>query len=549
MQAWRVYEFGEPGEVLRLEELPSPVPGPGEVLVRVAATTLNFNDVDGVRGRYMTVRPPLPYTPGMEVLGSVEDAGAGAEALLGRRVVAVPSGAFGGYAQMAVAPRAMTFEMPPEAELPDTAAAAMFMPFHLSWLALHERANVRAGETVLVHAAAGGIGSAAVQLAAVAGARVIATAGSAEKVELCLSLGADVAVNYLETDFVDAVLEATDGRGVDVAFDSVGGDVTTKTFRCMAFNGRHLLVGFASGIEAEDEGIVPRPVLFGNFSLYGVCLAYVDSPSAVKEVTGYNFPSYADGRGSMPGSSSTSWTAACARSWVVPLPSTRFRALCKPWRTVRPSGATSSSSGRRPAERPAYAVSCLGIVWCTGTGYDGMWSLTSRMSSSVHPSAITLAGWSFEVLGREGTDASPAPMCSVEVRSPAVLRRQAEMLGALTPKRSSKKRSCEVWSKTSEATCPPRLKGDSTSMGTRKPMPTGPRMPLASAGSVFWVRYSPGVPAGGTGGGTWSKKPSFSSYMWNSTVLDQTSGFDVSAARTWLVSHSPSAGGEDGCSS
>ena len=295
MRAWRVHEFGEPEEVLRLEELPSPVPGPDEVLVRVAATTLNFNDVDGVRGRYMTVRPPLPYIPGMEVLGRVEDAGPGAEGLSGRRVVAVPSGAYGGYAQMAVAPRAMTFEMPSEPELPDTAAAATFMPFHLSWLALHERANVRAGETVLVHAAAGGVGSAAVQLAALAGARVIATAGSAEKVELCLSLGADVAVNYLETDFVDAVLETTDGRGVEVAFDSVGGDVTTKTFRCMAFNGRHLLVGFASGIEAEDEGIVPRPVLFGNFSLYGVCLAYVDSPSAVKGASGYNFPSYADG--------------------------------------------------------------------------------------------------------------------------------------------------------------------------------------------------------------------------------------------------------------
>jgi NADPH2:quinone reductase len=91
------------------------------------------------------------------------------------------------------------------------------------------------------------------------------------------------------------VLDATDGRGVDVAFDSVGGEVTTKTFRCMAFNGRHLLVGFASGIEAEDEGIIPRPVLFGNFSLYGVCHAYVDDPAALKAMSGYNFPSHADG--------------------------------------------------------------------------------------------------------------------------------------------------------------------------------------------------------------------------------------------------------------
>jgi NADPH:quinone reductase len=174
-------------------------------------------------------------------------------------------------------------------------AAAVYFPFHLSWLALHERAKIQPGETVLIHAAAGGVGSAAVQLASVAGARVIATAGSSAKLELCRSLGAAVAINYREDDFVEAVLQATDGRGVDIAFDSIGGEVTTKTFRCMAFNGRHLLVGFASGIEAEDEGIVPRPVLFGNFSLYGVCHAYVDDPAALKTMTGYNFPSHADG--------------------------------------------------------------------------------------------------------------------------------------------------------------------------------------------------------------------------------------------------------------
>jgi NADPH:quinone reductase len=252
MRAWQVHEFGEPEDVLRLEEVPAPRAGPGEILVRVATTTLNFNDVDGARGRYRTVSPPLPYTPGMEVLGFVEGAGTGAEAWLGKRVVAVPGGAFGGY-------------------------------------------GVQAGETVLIHAAAGGVGSAALQLAALAGARVIATAGSAEKVDFCRSLGADVAINYLESDFVEAVLNATDGRGVDVAFDSVGGDVTIRTFRCMAFNGRHLLVGFASGIEAEDEGIVPRQVLFGHFSLYGVCLAYADDPFALKQLSSYNFPSHADG--------------------------------------------------------------------------------------------------------------------------------------------------------------------------------------------------------------------------------------------------------------
>ena len=295
MKAWRVHEFGEPEEVLRLEEVDPPAVGPGELLVRVAAATLNFNDVDGVRGRYRTVSPPLPYTPGMEVLGDVEEAGTGAEEWRGRRVVVVPSGAFGGYAELAVGPVAMAFEMPPESVLADAEAAAIYLPFHLSWLALHERANIRAGETVLIHAGAGGVGSAAVQLAALAGARVIATGGSAEKAEFARSLAADVAIDYRDGEFVDTVLDATHGRGVYVAFDSVGGEVTTRTFRCMAFNGRHLLVGFASGIEAEDEGIVPRPVLFGNFSLSGVCLAYVDDPAALKRSSGYNFPSHAEG--------------------------------------------------------------------------------------------------------------------------------------------------------------------------------------------------------------------------------------------------------------
>jgi len=148
---------------------------------------------------------------------------------------------------------------------------------------------------VLVHAAAGGIGSAAVQLAVHAGARVIATAGSDEKVQFCRDLGADVAVNYRADNFADAVLDATGGRGVDVAFDTVGGAVTVDTFRCMAFNGRHLVVGFSGGIEAEDSGVIPRPILFGSFDFCGVILSYADDPLAVKRATGYNLPSRALG--------------------------------------------------------------------------------------------------------------------------------------------------------------------------------------------------------------------------------------------------------------
>src|SRR6202789_4125900 len=173
----------------------------------------------------------------------------------------------------------------------------------------------------------------------------------------------------------------------------------------------------------------------------------------------------------------------------------------------------------------------------------------SKAGVLVQPSARTLALWSFGVLGSFGTVGSPRFGCSAEVRSPAVWRRQDEMLGAFTPKRSSRKRSCDVWSKTSDATWPPRLNGDRTSIGTRKLMPIGPAVPLASSGSGETVRYSPAVPSGATGGTTWSKKPSFSSYMWKSTVLDHASGLDTSAESTWLVSHSPRAGGDDGCSS
>ena len=229
----------------------------------------------------------------MEVLGRVRAAGPGEDAWVGRRVVAVPSGAFGGYAEVAVAPAGMTFAMPDRIPLPD--AAAILMPFHLAWLALHERARLQAGETLLVHAAAGGAGSAALQLGVHAGARVFATAGSPQKLDLCRELGAELAIDYREHDFVEAVLDATDGRGVDVAFDAVSGDVTLQTFRCMAFNGRHILAGFASGIEQEDEGLVPRPVLFGNFSLVGVCHAYVDDPVVFKKLSGFNFPAHHDG--------------------------------------------------------------------------------------------------------------------------------------------------------------------------------------------------------------------------------------------------------------
>lgn len=295
MRAWVAHRYGTPDEVLTLEQdWPEPEAGPDDVVIKVQATTLNFNDIDSIAGKYMSVRPPTPFIPGMEVLGVVEQAGENAGDWIGRRVVAIPNGAHGAYAEYAVATQYSTFEMPHE--MPQADAAAIFFSFHLGWLALYERAKVTAADTVLVHAGAGGAGSAAIQLAKAKGARVITTASSAQKLELCRQLGADVTVNYKEGDWVAAVNAATDDKGVDVAFDAIGGETTLQTFKCMGFNGRHLIIGFASGIEGEDIGIPPRPWVYSNFSLFGVCAAYTPDSKLFRRATGLNFSSTAEGR-------------------------------------------------------------------------------------------------------------------------------------------------------------------------------------------------------------------------------------------------------------
>jgi NADPH2:quinone reductase len=279
MRAWRVTSYGQPTEALELLDVTDPVPEAGEILVRTTASVLNYNEVDGCRGRYLTINPPLPYTLGMECVGEVIGAGPGAEAWIGRRVTASARGAAGAHAELVVGPTAMTFEAPEQ--LTDLEAAAFFYPFHLAYLGLHERGRIAPGETVLIHAAAGGVGSAAVQLAVAAGARVIATVGSDEKAALVEGLGADVVVNYRTDDFVERVSDATAGAGVDVCFDGVGGETMMQSLRCLARGGRHLVVGFASGIEAEEIPMVSgRALCFGNFDLVGVILAYVEAAAA-----------------------------------------------------------------------------------------------------------------------------------------------------------------------------------------------------------------------------------------------------------------------------
>jgi NADPH2:quinone reductase len=228
----------------------------------------------------------------MAAAGTVEAVGPGCEAMLGRRVVGTTAGVQGGYASVALLDVATTQHIP--AWLSTADAMAMYFPYQVSYLALRLRGRVCPGEVVLVHAAAGGVGSAAVQLAKAFGAMVIATAGTDEKVEFCHSLGADYGMNYRTGDFVAFVDDVTNGRGVDVAFDTVGGAVTTDTFRALAFNGRHLIIGFASGIEEEEHPVPIQPSIYGNFDLVGICFAYVDSPRPARPF-GMNFVSTAQG--------------------------------------------------------------------------------------------------------------------------------------------------------------------------------------------------------------------------------------------------------------
>ncbi|MCX5244286.1 NADPH:quinone oxidoreductase family protein [Streptomyces sp. NBC_00201] len=255
MQAWQVHENGEPSEMMRLDEVERPTPGDGQVLLKVRAANINFPDVLMCRGHYQ-VRPPLPFTPGVEICGETED---------GRRVIANPALPYGGFAEYAVADAAALLPAPDS--LDDAESAALHIGYQTGWFGLHRRAHLEAGETLLVHAAAGGVGSAAVQLGKAAGARVIGVVGGADKAATARELGCDVVVDRKSEDVVAAVKEATGGRGADVIYDPVGGEAYTQSTKVVAFEGRIVVVGFASGT-------IPSPglnhALVKNYSILGL---------------------------------------------------------------------------------------------------------------------------------------------------------------------------------------------------------------------------------------------------------------------------------------
>jgi NADPH2:quinone reductase len=255
MQAWQVHSNGEPGEVMRLAEIAPPEPAPGQVRIAVAAVNVNFPDALLCRGQYQ-IRPPLPFTPGLEICGRTED---------GRRVIGTVALPHGGFADHALVNEGGL--LPAPAGLDDAQAAALHIGYQTRWFALHRRAHLQAGETLLVHAAAGGVGSAAVQLGKAAGATVIGVVGRPEKVRTARELGCDLVLDRHADDVVAAVKDVTGGRGADVVYDPVGGDAHTTSAKCVAFEGRIVLVGFTSGD-------IPAPALshalVKNYSILGL---------------------------------------------------------------------------------------------------------------------------------------------------------------------------------------------------------------------------------------------------------------------------------------
>jgi NADPH2:quinone reductase len=265
MKAWRVAELGEPATVMRLEDVEPPAPGPRQLAVKVLAAPANFPDALMCRGLYQ-VRPDLPFTPGVELCGEVLAVGSDVTGLaVGDRVIGAGVLPYGGFGEVALMDAATTFPAP--ASLDDAEAASLYIGYQTGWFGLHRRAALKSGETLLVHAAAGGVGSAAVQLGKAAGATVIGVVGGPEKADVARALGADVVVDRHTEDFVAVVKERTGGRGADVVYDPVGGDTYQRSTKCVAFEGRILVIGFAGG---EIQSAALNHALVKNYSIVGL---------------------------------------------------------------------------------------------------------------------------------------------------------------------------------------------------------------------------------------------------------------------------------------
>ncbi len=290
MKAVLCRAFGSPAD-LKLEEIASPPVSAGAVKIRVRACGVNFPDVLLIQGRYQ-LRPPFPFSPGLEVAGDVIEVGEGVTAPgLGDRVIATMM--YGGFAQEVVAPAELTLPMPAGMSYEDGAGFAL--AYGTAHVGLAHRAQLQAGETLLILGAAGGVGLAAVELGKLLGARVIAAASSPRKLELTRAYGADDTLNYSRENLRDRIKALTGGRGVDVIFDPVGGDLFDQAARRIAWEGRYLVVGFASGrIPALPANIA----LLKNASLVGLFWgAYLQhNPAVISDSFALLLAWYAAGR-------------------------------------------------------------------------------------------------------------------------------------------------------------------------------------------------------------------------------------------------------------
>lgn len=262
MRAWQVSAWGEP-ETMVLADIEVPEPAAGQVRIRNRAAALNFFDILQIQGKYQ-IKPPFPFTPGAEVAGIVDAVGAGVkQPAVGEPVLALTFGS--GMAEFSLAEADRTFAMPAGMSFPE--AAAMPIVYHTSYFALRHRAAIRSSEWLLVHAGASGVGMSAIQIGRALGAQVIATAGNPEKLEFCLSQGSLHALDYRSASWVDQVKEITGGRGADVIYDPVGGDIFDLSTKCIAPEGRLLVIGFASG---RIPAIQANRILLKNISIVGV---------------------------------------------------------------------------------------------------------------------------------------------------------------------------------------------------------------------------------------------------------------------------------------
>ena len=262
MRALLCKAWGGP-ETLVLEDLPSPRPGPGEVVIDVKAAGVNFPDVLIIQNKYQ-VKPPLPFAPGAELAGVIKEVGAGVTAFAsGDRVIAMTT--WGAFAEECVARVEQLIRMP--AQLDFATAAAFTLTYGTSWHALKDRGQLRAGETLLVLGAAGGVGLAAIEIGKALGARVIAAASSAEKLAVCRAHGADETIDYATEDLRARLKAIVGDKGVDVVYDPVGGPYAEAAIRSTGWRGRYLIIGFAAG---EIPRIPLNLMLLKGSSLVGV---------------------------------------------------------------------------------------------------------------------------------------------------------------------------------------------------------------------------------------------------------------------------------------